>query len=194
MSSQREFGSEARPVAELLSDIGIQRELGGLPGWSRRGNSLTKTYRFPDLSVGNHVRHARRGRRRVDGSSSRHRHPAYATDVHAQHARCRGHHDERSDARAGDRAVGDRVGRVGSRECGMGIGKGVNGRPGSWERGNDNRAGRFRPPVLLSSQTPRRLRRPSSAPRFRSPSRAGGGGRPCRSLRACGGDSRDPAA
>ena len=33
-------------VAELLSDIGIQRELAGLPGWSRRGASLTKTYRF----------------------------------------------------------------------------------------------------------------------------------------------------
>ena len=34
-------------MAELLSDIGIQRELGGLPGWSRRGDSLTKAYRFP---------------------------------------------------------------------------------------------------------------------------------------------------
>ena len=39
-------GSGVR-VAELLSDIGIQRELGGLPGWSRRGTALTKTYRFP---------------------------------------------------------------------------------------------------------------------------------------------------
>ena len=39
----------ARPVAERLSDIGIQRELGGLPGWSRRGDSLTKTYRFPNF-------------------------------------------------------------------------------------------------------------------------------------------------
>ena len=39
-------GSGVR-VAELLSDIGIQRELGGLPGWSRRGTTLTKTYRFP---------------------------------------------------------------------------------------------------------------------------------------------------
>ena len=28
-------------MAERLSDIGIQRELGGLPGWSRRGDSLT---------------------------------------------------------------------------------------------------------------------------------------------------------
>ena len=34
-------------MAERLSDIGIQRELGGLPGWSRRGTALTKTYRFP---------------------------------------------------------------------------------------------------------------------------------------------------
>lgn len=32
---------------ERLSDIGIQRELGALPGWARRGDSLTKTYRFP---------------------------------------------------------------------------------------------------------------------------------------------------
>src|SRR6476646_1229184 len=39
----------ARPVAERLSDIGIQRELGGLPGWSRRGDSLTKTYRCPSF-------------------------------------------------------------------------------------------------------------------------------------------------
>lgn len=34
-------------MVERLSDIGIQRELGALPGWSRRGGSLTKTYRFP---------------------------------------------------------------------------------------------------------------------------------------------------
>ena len=40
-------GIESRSVVERLSDIGIQRELGGLPGWSRRGDSLTKTYRFP---------------------------------------------------------------------------------------------------------------------------------------------------
>ena len=33
-------------MAERLSDIGVQRELGGLPGWSRRGSALTKTYRF----------------------------------------------------------------------------------------------------------------------------------------------------
>ena len=34
-------------VVERLSDIGIQRELGALPGWSRRGSALTRTYRFP---------------------------------------------------------------------------------------------------------------------------------------------------
>ena len=31
---------------ERLSDIAIQRELGRLPGWSRRGDVLTKTYQF----------------------------------------------------------------------------------------------------------------------------------------------------
>jgi 4a-hydroxytetrahydrobiopterin dehydratase len=40
------------PVAERLSDIGIQRELGGLPGWSRRGDALTKTYRFGSFPAG----------------------------------------------------------------------------------------------------------------------------------------------
>ena len=29
-----------------LSDIAIQRELGRLPGWSRRGDVLVKTYQF----------------------------------------------------------------------------------------------------------------------------------------------------
>jgi 4a-hydroxytetrahydrobiopterin dehydratase len=33
------------PVSTLLSDIGIQRELGNLPGWSRRGDVLTKTFK-----------------------------------------------------------------------------------------------------------------------------------------------------
>ncbi|MDF1504997.1 4a-hydroxytetrahydrobiopterin dehydratase [Roseisolibacter sp. H3M3-2] len=33
---------------ERLSDIAIQRELSSrLPGWSRRGDALTKTYQFP---------------------------------------------------------------------------------------------------------------------------------------------------
>ena len=39
-------------MAELLSDIGIQRELSALPGWSRRGNALTKTFRFPTFPAG----------------------------------------------------------------------------------------------------------------------------------------------
>ena len=30
-----------------LSDLEIQRALGGLPGWSRRGDVLTKTFTFP---------------------------------------------------------------------------------------------------------------------------------------------------
>ena len=33
-------------MAELLSDIAIQRELGSLAGWSRRGDVLTRTYTF----------------------------------------------------------------------------------------------------------------------------------------------------
>ena len=31
----------------VLSDIAIQRELGSLPGWSRRGGTLQKTFAFP---------------------------------------------------------------------------------------------------------------------------------------------------
>lgn len=33
-------------MADLLSDIAIQRELGTLPGWSRRGDVLTRQYSF----------------------------------------------------------------------------------------------------------------------------------------------------
>ena len=32
-----------------LSDIAIQRELGTLPGWARRGNALTKTFTMPSF-------------------------------------------------------------------------------------------------------------------------------------------------
>lgn len=38
-------------VRSLLSDIGIQRELGTLPGWTRRGVALMKTFQsasFPE--------------------------------------------------------------------------------------------------------------------------------------------------
>jgi 4a-hydroxytetrahydrobiopterin dehydratase len=33
-------------MPEVLSDIAIQRELGGLAGWSRRADVLTRTYQF----------------------------------------------------------------------------------------------------------------------------------------------------
>lgn len=33
-------------MAELLSDIAIQRELGSLHGWTRRGDALVRTYSF----------------------------------------------------------------------------------------------------------------------------------------------------
>ncbi len=41
-------------MTELLSDIAIQRELGTLSGWSRRGDILTRTYQFRNFpeSVG----------------------------------------------------------------------------------------------------------------------------------------------
>jgi 4a-hydroxytetrahydrobiopterin dehydratase len=39
-------------MAERLSDIAIQRELGNLPGWSRRGDVITKTYQFRTFMAG----------------------------------------------------------------------------------------------------------------------------------------------
>jgi 4a-hydroxytetrahydrobiopterin dehydratase len=36
-------------VSDLLSDIEIQRGLGTLPGWARRGDALTKTYTLPSF-------------------------------------------------------------------------------------------------------------------------------------------------
>ena len=35
-----------------LSDIEIQRELGALPGWTRKGNALIKTFTFPSFPSG----------------------------------------------------------------------------------------------------------------------------------------------
>lgn len=35
-----------------LSDIEIQRGLGALPGWTRKGASLTKTYHFATFPAG----------------------------------------------------------------------------------------------------------------------------------------------
>ena len=37
---------------ERLSDIAIQRELGNLPGWSRRGEGITKTFQFRTFLAG----------------------------------------------------------------------------------------------------------------------------------------------
>lgn len=37
-------------MAELLSDIEVQRELGGLQGWARRGDALVRTYQFRNFS------------------------------------------------------------------------------------------------------------------------------------------------
>lgn len=39
-------------TTERLSDIAIQRELGSLPGWSRRGDVITKTYQFRAFLTG----------------------------------------------------------------------------------------------------------------------------------------------
>ena len=38
--------------ADRLSDIAIQRALGSLPGWSRRGDSLVKSFQFPSFLRG----------------------------------------------------------------------------------------------------------------------------------------------
>ncbi|MEP7383410.1 MAG: 4a-hydroxytetrahydrobiopterin dehydratase [Gemmatimonadota bacterium] len=40
------------PPSALLSDIEIQRELGTLPGWARRGPTLLKTYTFAAFPAG----------------------------------------------------------------------------------------------------------------------------------------------
>jgi 4a-hydroxytetrahydrobiopterin dehydratase len=39
-------------MRQKLSDLEIQRALGGLPGWSRRGDALTKTYTFDRFASG----------------------------------------------------------------------------------------------------------------------------------------------
>ena len=36
-------------MSAVLSDIAIQRALGTLPGWSRRGDALTRTYTLPSF-------------------------------------------------------------------------------------------------------------------------------------------------
>ena len=39
-------------MATRLSDIEIQRALGARPGWTRRNNSLTRTFEFPTFAAG----------------------------------------------------------------------------------------------------------------------------------------------
>ncbi len=39
-------------MRQKLSDLEIQRALGSLPGWSRRGDVLTKTYTFEKFADG----------------------------------------------------------------------------------------------------------------------------------------------
>jgi 4a-hydroxytetrahydrobiopterin dehydratase len=39
-------------MAERLSDIAIQRELGSLQGWSRRGDVITKAFQFRSFLTG----------------------------------------------------------------------------------------------------------------------------------------------
>lgn len=38
-------------MTRRLSDIEIQRQLGALPGWSRRGAALTRTLEFPTFTA-----------------------------------------------------------------------------------------------------------------------------------------------
>lgn len=40
------------PAAPKLSDIEIQRELATLSGWTRKGESLVKTFAFPTFMAG----------------------------------------------------------------------------------------------------------------------------------------------
>ena len=39
-------------MRQKLSDLDIQRALGTLPGWARRGETLTKTYTFDTFAKG----------------------------------------------------------------------------------------------------------------------------------------------
>ena len=39
-------------MAERLSDIAIQRELGNLTGWGRRGDAITRTFQFRNFLTG----------------------------------------------------------------------------------------------------------------------------------------------
>ena len=39
-------------MRQKLSDVEVQRALGGLPGWERRGGALTKTFSFDRFADG----------------------------------------------------------------------------------------------------------------------------------------------
>lgn len=39
-------------MAAKLSDVEIQRSLGALPGWARRGDAIVKTFSFPRFADG----------------------------------------------------------------------------------------------------------------------------------------------
>ena len=39
-------------MRQKLSDLEVQRALGGLPGWARRGDALTKTFSFDRFADG----------------------------------------------------------------------------------------------------------------------------------------------
>lgn len=39
-------------MTDILSDIAIQRELGSLSGWARRGTAIVKTYQFKTFPDG----------------------------------------------------------------------------------------------------------------------------------------------
>ncbi len=58
------------PAPALLSDIEIQRELGTLPGWARRGSALIKTYTFAAFPAA-----VDWVRRVADVAESQHHHP-----------------------------------------------------------------------------------------------------------------------
>ena len=51
-TAKRFYKRGMRTVTELLSDIAIQRELGTLNGWSRRGAAIVKSYQFPTFPDG----------------------------------------------------------------------------------------------------------------------------------------------
>ena len=49
---QADYHHEQRDMPPRLSDLDIQRALGSLPGWARRGEVLTKSYTFTTFADG----------------------------------------------------------------------------------------------------------------------------------------------